>query len=301
MSLTPAPQRLIDRDERTRKKPMRILVLGMCRTGTSTLAVALRKLGYTSHQMRDILTKPSELSLWQEAINVTLLPPTDRPASQRKMAPYSTAEFDKLLADYDVAMDLPSCIFAKQLIQAYPAAKVILTSRNYDAWESSMQQSIWCLDAWSLFTFCRRLNITQLAPLTQLVHSIFRAHSNNAYAGPAAKSAFNTHYENVRSLVPKDRLLELDTGADLSWAPLCTFLGHEVPKEAFPALKEEKAMRTGLEAAWWGMVRYFVMLILLPGGVVVSSLVLYVYADQMFALRDRLLAMGKRYMETGEW
>jgi len=301
MSLTPANRRLIDGEERTRKKPMRILVLGMCRTGTTSVAVALRKLGYTSHQMRDVLTKPSELALWQEAINVTLLNPQDRPSSQRKMAPYGKEEFDKLLGDYDVAMDLPSCIFAKELVEAYPDAKVILTNRNYKDWEHSMQESIWCLDTWKLFTFCRQLNVTQLAPLTRLVHSIFRVHSKNAYGGPAAKSAFDSHYDNVRSLVPKDRLLELNTDAELSWGPLCEFLGHEVPKESFPKVQEEKAMRTGLEGAWRGMVWYFVMLILLPGGVIISSLVLYVYADELFAYRDTLLMMGKKYMETGEW
>ena len=44
---TMSTQRLIDRDERTRQKPMRVLVLGMCRTGTTSIAIALRKLGYT--------------------------------------------------------------------------------------------------------------------------------------------------------------------------------------------------------------------------------------------------------------
>ncbi|KAI4706201.1 hypothetical protein J4E89_009256 [Alternaria sp. Ai002NY15] len=293
-------QRLIDRDERTRKKPMRILVLGMCRTGTTTIAVALRKLGYTSHQMRDVLAKPSELALWEEAVNVTLLPPQERPSNQQKMEPYGKDEFDKLLADYDVVMDLPGCVFASELVKAYPEAKVILTKRRYEDWEQSMQDSIWCLDTWRLFTLCRQLNITQLAPLMRLVHSIFQVHNGNQYGGPAAKSAFDQHYDTVRSLVPQNQLLELDTDRELKWEPLCEFLGKAVPKEGFPKTSEDKAMRKGLESAWWGMVQYFVMLIILPGLVVVGSATLYTYADQVRSYRDGWLMVAKKYMETGE-
>jgi hypothetical protein len=297
---TMSKQRLIDRDERTRKKPMRVLVLGMCRTGTSSIAVALRKLGYTPHQMRDVLAKPSELALWEEAVNVTLLPPGERPSNQRKMEPYGKEEFDKLLADYDVVMDLPGCMFASKLVEAYPDAKVILTKRRYEDWEHSMQESIWCLDSWRLFILCRQLNLTQLAPLMRLVHSLFRVHSNNNYGGPAAKSAFDQHYDNVRSLVPRHRLMELDTDKDLSWEPVCEFLGKEIPRESFPRTSEEKAMRMGLESAWWGMVQYFVLLFLLPGCVVFGSVLLYTYADELRAYRDGWLMMARKYMDTGE-
>ncbi|KAG9195082.1 hypothetical protein G6011_00202 [Alternaria panax] len=296
---TTSTQRLIDRDERTRKKPMRILVLGMCRTGTTSIAFALRKLGYTAHQMRDVLAKPSELALWEEAVNVTLLPPQDRPFTQRKMEPYGKEEFDKMLAEYDVVMDLPGCVFASQLVEAYPSTKVILTKRRYEDWEQSMQESIWCLDTWRLFTLCRKLNLTQLAPLMRLVHSVFRAHSNNNYGGPMARAAFDKHYDTVRSLVPKDCLLELNTDGDMTWKPLCDFLGKEVPKESFPKTSEE-TMRKGLESAWWGMVQYLVSLILLPGAVVVGSFFLYTYADELRAYRDGWLTVAKKYMETGE-
>jgi hypothetical protein len=271
-----AGRRLIDKDERSRQKPMRILVLGMPRTGTSSLCLALRKMGYTPHQMRDVLSKPSELALWQEAIDVTLLPSSN----QRNMPPYAKPEFDKLLADYDVVMDLPGCVFAKKLVDAYPEAKVILPKRRYEDWEKSMGESIWCLDTWRLFTLCRQLGITQLAPLMRLVHSVFRVHSNNA----------------------SNRLLELDMDdEDVGWEPLCKFLDKPVPKEPFPRLKEEQAMRSGLEKTWWGMVQYFVLMVLLPGAVVVGAYVLYTYADDLRGVRDQWLGVVKTYLETGEW
>ncbi|KAF1838933.1 hypothetical protein BDW02DRAFT_306310 [Decorospora gaudefroyi] len=292
-------RRLIDKVDRERQKPMRILVLSMPRTGTSTLCLALRKLSYTPHQMRDVLSKPSELNLWQEAIDTTLLPPKDRPSNR---APYGKPEFDKLLADYDVVMDLPGCVFAKELVAAYPDAKVILTKRRYEDWERSMRESIWCLDTWRLFTLCRQLNITQLAPLMRLVHSVFRVHSNNAYGGPAAQSAFENHYDIVRSSVPTNQLLELDMDdADVSWLPLCTFLEKPVPKEPFPRTTEEKAMRSHLDRTWWGMVQYFLLMILLPGSVVLGSFLLYTYADEVRAFRDGYLMMARTYIDTGKW
>ncbi|CAO2653432.1 Nn.00g028430.m01.CDS01 [Neocucurbitaria sp. VM-36] len=291
-------QRLIDRDERTRKKSMDILVLGMCRTGTTSVSVALRKLGYTPYQMREVLVKPKDMVLWQEAINVTLLPPQDRPAKQRNLLPYGKSEFDKLLGDYDAIMDLPGCVFATELIKAYPEAKVILTKRAYTDWEQSMQESIWCLDTWRLFTLCRILNITQLAPLMRLVHSVFRVHNGNTYGGPAAKTAYEKHYDAVRSSVPKDRLLELDTDSELSWEPLCNFLGTQVPKEPYPKLNEEKAMRKNLDNAWWGMVQYLVLMLLLPGLVTVGAVFCYLHADDLKVLRDEwIIAPLKSYLD----
>lgn len=277
---------------------MRVLVLGMCRTGTTSISSALRKLGYTPHQMRDVLMKPSELALWQKAINVTLLPPQDRPAKQRGQSPYTRPDFDKLLGEYDAVMDLPGCIFAKELIEAYPDAKVILTKREYEDWEQSMQESIWCLDTWKLFTLCRTLSITQLAPLMRLVHTIFRVHNGNNYGGPVARSAYEKHYSTVRSLVPSDRLLELDTDADLTWGPMCEFLGVGVPKEQYPKLNEEKAMRRNLEAAWWSMVQYLVLMILLPGLVTVAAGFMYWYAGELRVIRDEwVIGPLKAYME----
>ncbi|RMZ71927.1 hypothetical protein GMOD_00009286 [Pyrenophora seminiperda CCB06] len=281
---------------------MRLLVLGMCRTGTSSLAIALRKLGYTPHQMRDLLSSPSDLALWQEAINLTLLATPSGP-SPRKQPPFKKPEFDKLLADYDVAMDLPSCIFAKELLEVYPEAKVILTKRAYGDWEKSMRESIWCLDTWRLFALCRWFNLTQLAPLIRLVHSLFLVHNGNTYSGPKAQAAFEKHYDTVRSLVPANRLLELDTDGEIGWETLCGFLGEEVPpgEGKFPRVDEEKGMRRGLEQAWWGMVWYFALLVVLPGGVVVVGLVAWVWAEELWGWRDAVLGVGRRYLETGEW
>ncbi|KAF2818417.1 hypothetical protein CC86DRAFT_375782 [Ophiobolus disseminans] len=280
--------RLIDQDERTRQKPMRILVLGMCRTGTTSISTALRKLGYTPHQMREVLVNPKELALWQEAINVTLLPPPDRPASQRSLKPYKKPEFDKLLANYDVVMDLPGCVFAKELVEAYPDAKVILTTRDYAEWEHSMQESIWCFCTWRLFALARYFDLTQMAPLMRLMHSVFRVHNGNTYGGPKSEAAFEKHYNTVRSIVPKDRLLEVNPD-ETSWEPLCDFLQRKVPNEPFPRVKEDRTMRAGLENAWWDVLQYGVFVMAVLVGVLCLAIVFWVYADAFWEMRDEYI------------
>jgi hypothetical protein len=47
------------------------------------------------------------------------------------------------------------------------------------------------------------------------------------------------HHDNVRSLVPKEQLLEMDLGE--GWGPLCKFLNVPVPDEPFPRANDGKA------------------------------------------------------------
>jgi hypothetical protein len=292
------PNRLIDRDTRVRKKPMRVLVLGMCRTGTTSLSTALRKLGYTPHQMRAVLANPKELALWQEAVNTTLLSPADRPTSQKQMQAYAKPEFDKLLSEYDVVMDIPGCVFAKQLVEAYPDARVLLTTRHYASWEKSMQESIWCLCTWRVFVVARYFNITAMASLMRLVHSLFRVHNGNNYGGPKAKEAYEKHYNDVRRMVPRERLLEVDPEA-LTWEPLCEFLGREVPEEKFPRLQDEKAMRQNLENAWGNMVQHCVLMLVAPAGAIFLGFMFYNWVDVLREVRDEyiLFPIG-RYLKS---
>lgn len=260
-----APERLIDSDTRTRNKPMRVLVLGMCRTGTSSIKAALGRLGYNAHHMVNILHGGEGLALWHEAVTVTFLPDSERPAHLRGAAPYGRAEFDKLLADYDAVTDVPSALFVDQLTKAYPDAKVVLTNRAYDSWARSMRASIWNIFRRKLPSFCMRWNVTPFAPFLRFVHTIFHVHSGNHYDDEVSRAAFEKHYAHVRSVVPKQNLLEF--GPKFSWEPLCEFLGHEVPNEPYPHVNDAEEMRKRLDGMWWFMAVYLTGLVAVPIGV----------------------------------
>ena len=85
------------------------------------------------------------------------------------------------------------------------------------------------------------------------------------------KAGYERHYRNVRRIVPKDRLLELDL-KDLAWEPLCKFLKKEVPKNTpFPRLNESKVFRNEYKRLHRMSVLAGVTIIL--GGVLASTAV----------------------------
>ena len=62
--------------------------------------------------------------------------------------PWGRAEFDALLGDCDVILDVPLCCFVDELVAAYPEAKVLLTERDADAWIRSMDKTVWVVHGW---------------------------------------------------------------------------------------------------------------------------------------------------------
>lgn len=92
-----------------------------------------------------------------------------------------------------------------------------------------------------------------------------------------AKSGYEKHYEHVRSLVPKDRLLEYYVKD--GWEPLCKFLNVGHPKIEFPRGNTTETLNKRFEAALMLTLKaIFQRLILLSIGVLLlgyASLLLY--------------------------
>ncbi|KAF2621888.1 hypothetical protein BU25DRAFT_495451 [Macroventuria anomochaeta] len=271
-----------------RKVPLRVLVLGLPRTSTTSLISALRQLGYNPYTMRSLMENPSNIPVWQEAVNST------------QYASGLPLTINDILSDYDSVADLPGCMFAQQLIEAYPDAKVILTTRRYEDWEKSMQESIWVLFTWRLFEICRILGVSRMAPLIRLLHSLFGMHNGNQYGGYETRRAYEAHNERVRESVGSERLLEIDVDGGSGWGELCGFLGVERPKDVeYPRFKEDMAMRAGLEQTWFSMVRYLVLMVVLPGVVLIAGGLLYLYADDLRSARDQwVIAPLKDYLNS---
>lgn len=269
-----------------RQAPMRVLVLGLPRTNTTSLTSALRTLGYNPYTMRHLATNPSHIQAWHSAVSSPALP----------------APITSILSSHDSIADLPGCMFAPALIAAYPDAKVILTTRRYEAWQKSMQDSIWVLLTWRLFQVCRIVGLTELAPLIRLLHALFLTHNGCHFNGPETRQAYERHNECVREMVPRERLLEIDAEDDVGWREVCGFLGVEQPEDrAYPRLKEDVAMRKGLEQTWLKMLEYVVMMVVLLGLVVVGFVALYVYADELRSVRDiYVLRPLKEYLDRGK-
>ncbi|KAJ7686693.1 hypothetical protein B0H17DRAFT_708548 [Mycena rosella] len=188
-----------------RKVPMQVLALGYSRTGTLSLKIALETLGYvrTNHGFAVAFASPATMDMWIEAIKAKF---------HGEGIPYGRAEWDRLLGDCQAVSDVPHILFVEELIAAYPDAKVILTNRNVESWWKSYETTVAQARKPS---FQVRL-VSWLDPEHDgkrefLFQLIFKAMFNTeqlTVTEEKAKACFTAHYDEVRRLTSKDRLLE---------------------------------------------------------------------------------------------
>ncbi|KAK5308923.1 hypothetical protein LTR93_012316, partial [Exophiala xenobiotica] len=124
----------IDRSRCQRVVPMEVLVLGMSKTATSSMKVALEKLGYKDvYHMTSILTQnPRDADLWKRAYD----------AVYGGKGKWGKKEWDALLGHCMAVTDVPCIDFTYELVEAYPDAKIILTTRDIDKWEESYSDTV---------------------------------------------------------------------------------------------------------------------------------------------------------------
>ncbi|KAE8387034.1 P-loop containing nucleoside triphosphate hydrolase protein [Aspergillus alliaceus] len=236
---------------RIRTKPLAVICVGLPRSATESLSVALEKLGYKTYHGWDLGLEENAAYTQQWAY-----------LAKRKWngAPdgdvhITSAEFDALLGHCDVVIDSAASFFAAQLIEAYPDAKVILnTRRDLDAWHRSILKTIVqeVEDRW-IVRIMRFFNAGMFWSwevfMTHGYPGLFQsARSGNARAGIECngKWVYREHSNMIRGLVPKERLLEWS--AEDGWEPVCEFLDKPVPDEPFPRVNDLSAFKGNVEA-----------------------------------------------------
>jgi hypothetical protein len=183
---------------------MKILGVGLSKTGTSSLHEALLSLGYTAiHHDR-------------ERLNDILDGSNNRPDFRR---------YD----DVDAVTDIPSTYFYRELLAAYPECRAILTLREVDSWWKSVETH---------FNVTYPTGGREDDPLRE-VYAFLERLRNCVYGSARAteflfKKRYVEHNERVRADIPADRLLVMDITAGDGWEVLCPFLGVEIPDRPFP-------------------------------------------------------------------
>ncbi|PYH42537.1 sulfotransferase family protein, partial [Aspergillus saccharolyticus JOP 1030-1] len=219
---------------RTRTKPIRLLCVGLPRSGTESLSQALTQLGYTTFHGWDIFfDSAAHIQAWAALAHRKYASPDD------SAAPITRADFDALLAgDCDAVLDTAPALFAPEMIQAYPEAKVILnTRRDLDAWQRSAWRAFvtegadswtyWLLHWFSAEVFWRwRLYYVVSCP------GLFRGRTTGEGLRRHGKRVYREHGWMVKGLVSPERLLEWTV--EDGWAGLCEFLDKEIPDQPFP-------------------------------------------------------------------
>jgi hypothetical protein len=198
------------------------------------MQAALEILGYgpTIHGFNQWM-HTRDTKMWDEGLKAKF-----SPSSTSK--PFGRAEFDNLLGEYEVASDFPSLAFSEELIALYPEAKVIIVERDIDAWYKSFHDAIitkiFSKVIYAIVTWDPTLLAFHLLTRTWL-RGYFGANSQEELEG-TAKRVYREHYEMVRRVTPKERLL--DFKLEMGWGPLCRFLGEDVPNMEFPRINDAK-------------------------------------------------------------
>ena len=257
----------IDRDQSVNTMPMRLLCLGASRTGTSSLCEALAKMGYKTFHMNENLKQPRRFfPLWAEAVDAKFF---------GKGKPFEKTEFDKIFGDYDSVSDVPCVLFADELVESYPDAKVILTERDPDKWIQSMQRTIYLVHSWSSWDLVKHFdpNLTKLWRNADLLdwdawlgQKGRRDFVSKEY-GELAKQRLLEHDQHIRKIVPKEKLLVWKPQD--GWEPLGKFLGQQTPDEEFPHVWDAEAAVKMAGTLWWvcfgKMIATFLMVVGLAG------------------------------------
>lgn len=271
LTLSPHPltNRLIDSHPGTRTRPMKVLVLGVSRTGTMSILTALEHLGYNPYHMVKAMRAPRlNFSLWNEAL---------RAKFHGHGKPWGREEFDRILGEYDAVEDVPTICFAEELIEAYPEAKIVLTNRDVDKWLDSMESTAGVVLRWKSWRWLAGWDPALAGPwyeFGKMTMPPAYATFNDFSRQSPAREAFHAHYERIRALVPKERILEYRVQE--GWGPLCAFLGVEVPVGVeFPRVNDREEFVRVHGFMWWLALARLVGRVALVGGPVLGGVVAF--------------------------
>jgi hypothetical protein len=198
---------------------MKILGVGLSRTGTMSLTIALRRLGFRAMHYDRV------------RLNDILDGSNPNPDFRR---------YD----DVDAVLDIPSAYFYHELLDAYPEAKAILTLRDTDDWWRSVERHVnvhFPYKSPKLFGYDHRRRALGASPLSDAgaANHFKMLLLNCVYGSTVAleylyKKKYLDHNASVVRDVPEERLLVMDVTAGDGWEKLCDFLAVPIPDLPFP-------------------------------------------------------------------
>ena len=211
---------------------LKIIGAGYGRTGTMSTYTALKQLGFPCYHMIEVLqnkANKTHLDFWRKVAN-------SPPGTQH--------DWEQVLSQYTAAVDNPTCCVWRELMEAYPDAKVLLTlhPKGPEAWyESTMDtiyftENVWQFKVLEFFTpFGRKFG--------DMSHKLIwqRNHKGTMEDRARAIAQYKQHIVDVTAAVPPDKLLVFTVTE--GWAPLCRFLGVPVPATPFPNVNDRQEVK----------------------------------------------------------
>jgi hypothetical protein len=208
---------------------MRVIGAGLPRTGTLTQKLALEQLGLGScyHWVDVLADLDREVPLWNRALD-------------------GEAPWEEVFAGRGATVDWPGGYFYRELSEAYPEAKVLLSVRDPEAWERSFRETIVNMchgeSLIRLLSSARGAVDPQWRSYLALVDRMFWGEQGTFAVGHSPEQLIErmiAHNEEVERAIPAERLLvwKVTDG----WEPLCEFLEVGVPEEPLPHVNDRDA------------------------------------------------------------
>ena len=232
---------------------MKVICAGWGRTGTRSLKYALEHLnGQPSYHMQNILLNKTDATKWHDSI----------------FQKNEKFDWEDIFEGYGACLDFPSCNYYKELMDAYPDAKVILTIRDPESWIKSWNVLNNKILKSFTFRFLAKIPYTSFK-LQKDIHNKMILGANGAFKGAMSDKDKMIEFEkwnnSVIDYVPNDRLLVYQVKE--GWEPLCNFLNKPIPNIPFPYKNKTKNM--GHMSRFINVM--FVLVILLIIGIIISS------------------------------
>jgi sulfotransferase family protein len=218
---------------------LQVIGVGFGRTGTLSLKQALELLGFAPcEHMSNLSADLDRIPLWLEA-------------ARRKDAG-EHIDWDSLFAGYKATVDWPGTYFWRELVAAYPDARVILTVRDPERWYESAAETILRGNLAAEGNEPPRAYPPEFVAIREAMKPLLDAVLfGGTFQGRAAdrefaKELFIRHNALVQAEVPTERLLVYEVTQ--GWEPLCNFLGVPVPvDEPFPRVNDAASFRARLD------------------------------------------------------
>jgi hypothetical protein len=136
---------------------------------------------------------------------------------------------------------------ARELMEAFPLAKVILTVRDPASWYASLSQTI----VLAMNRFPNRIGARFLPFIGAPVRAMSGTRVHRDVIGSFEERehvlrVFTDHIEEVQRIVPAERLLVYQVSE--GWEPLCAFLGVPVPDAPFPRVNDTAEFKRAVGA-----------------------------------------------------
>lgn len=208
-----------------READLRVIGAGLGRTGTTSIKAALEELGFgPCYHMSELGKHPEHPKAW---VTASRGEPVD---------------WKGVLAGYGATLDWPWCTYYKELMRAFPDARVLLSVRDPEEWYESVVATVYC--TYKIHRYLTHGPSPKSGPVGAESRIWGDTFSGWFEDREHAISVFERHNEEVKACVPADRLLVYEVGE--GWGPLCEFLGIPVPEDkAFP--------RSNGYAAFWNL------------------------------------------------